>query len=288
MISVGGGDEAQGHAFSTVTATPGHRDKLTYNLTQFVAEHGYDGVDIDWEVPTSNADKANCTLLIEELRQGLPDKVISMATSATPGGWGDYDFTSLMPLVDFFNVMSYDYHGPWSSHAGHNSPFLLNPADPESEGSFKTTLDRYLELGVPAQKINMGTAFYGYQFEGVGDLWQYCPNNQCSTINSYAVPWSYVKQQLQSSNWKSRFDSSARASYLTSAGTMPAFLTYDDPYSTYIKVAYAVGVRNVGGVFMWEISQDYDGSSQGLLNAMVFGYRCFVRDLRNPRNIRVR
>jgi chitinase len=288
MISVGGGDEAQGRAFSTVVAVPGHRGTLIYNLTQFVTERGYDGVDIDWEVPTGNADRANCTSLIDELRQGLPDKVISMAVSATPGGWGDYDFVSLMPLVDFFNVMSYDYHGPWSSHAGHNSPFLLNPADPELEGSFKTTLDRYLELGVPAQQINMGTPFYGYEFDGVGDLWQYCPNNQCSTINSYAVPWSYVKQQLQSSNWKRRFDSLARASYLTSAGTRPTFLTYDDPYSTYIKVAYAVGVRNVGGVFMWEISQDYDGSSQDLLNAMVLGYLCFARDLRDPRNVRVR
>lgn len=288
LISVGGGDEAQGQAFSAITTVPTNRDRLANNLIQFVKERGYDGLDIDWEVPTGASGKANCTLLMSQLRRGLPDKVISMATSATPGGGGDYDFPSLVPIVDFFNVMSYDFHGPWSSHAGHNSPFLLNPADPELEGSFKTTLDLYLTLGVPAQKINMGTPFYGYEFDGVGDLWQFCPTNQCSTIDTNTVLWPYVKQQLESPNWKKHFDPAAQASYLTSAGASPAFLTYDDAYSTYNKVTYALGVRGVGGVFMWEISQDHDGSSQELLNAMYMAYLRCERDFQVPRKIRVR
>ncbi len=34
LISIGGGDEAQGRAFSTIVAVPGHRDNLVFNLVQ--------------------------------------------------------------------------------------------------------------------------------------------------------------------------------------------------------------------------------------------------------------
>jgi chitinase len=222
------------------------------------------------------------------LRRGIPDKLISMASSATPGVWGDYDFASLAPLVDFFNVMTYDFHGPWSSHDGHNSPLYLNPADPELEGSYKTTIDTYLALGVPALKINMGTPFYGYEFDGVNDLWQYCPNRQCSTISTNTVFWPYIKQQLGSSDWKKQFDPVAQAPYLTSGGTRPAFLTYDDAYSTYAKAIYGLEARGIGGVFMWEISEDYDGSSQELLDSLHMACQFSVRNSQVPRRIRVR
>ena len=50
--------------------------------------------------------------------------------------------------------------------------------------------------------------------------------------------------------------------------TIPGFLTYDDPESTARKTRYVLKKRGFGGVFMWELSADYDGHSQDLLNAM--------------------
>jgi GH18 family chitinase len=49
---------------------------------------------------------------------------------------------------------------------------------------------------------------------------------------------------------------------------MFGFITYDNPSSTSAKVGYALSKRHLGGVFMWELSQDYNGHSQPLLNAM--------------------
>jgi hypothetical protein len=46
------------------------------------------------------------------------------------------------------------------------------------------------------------------------------------------------------------------------------YITYDDHYSTYMRVWYSDWVRHLGGTFMWALDQDYDGQSQDLLQAM--------------------
>jgi GH18 family chitinase len=74
--------------------------------------------------------------------------------------------------------------------------------------------------------------------------------------------------------WTEQWDQVADAPYLlTSGGTKEGFITYDNPTSTMLKVHYALNLRNLGGVFMWEISQDYDGESQPLMNAMYHAYQ---------------
>jgi GH18 family chitinase len=74
---------------------------------------------------------------------------------------------------DFINVMTYDFHGTWSNHPGHNSPMILNMADPGFEGSLTTSTDLFEKpYGVPRQKLNIGTAFYGYDFQGAKSLWE--------------------------------------------------------------------------------------------------------------------
>ena len=48
----------------------------------------------------------------------------------------------------------------------------------------------------------------------------------------------------------------------------PGFITYDDSYSTYYRVAYSVWQRGLGWSIMWSLDADYDGESQDLLDAM--------------------
>jgi GH18 family chitinase len=62
--------------------------------------------------------------------------------------------------------------------------------------------------------------------------------------------------------------------YLTHAEPSPAFITYDDADSTARKGVYALEMRNLGGVFMWELSGAYDGKRQDLLDSM---YKTFRR-----------
>ena len=175
QISIGGGDPAQARAFRKIAADASTRAAFVQNVYNFVVENGYDGVDIDWEIPVDPKDTNNCIMLMQDLRNQFPTPryLLSMAIPADPRSWGSgFDVPALAPLLDFINVMTYDFYGPWSAHAGLNSPLFQDPADPEQVGSIETSMDLFANIyGVPSDKLNIGTAFYGYEFDSTQRLW---------------------------------------------------------------------------------------------------------------------
>jgi len=62
-------------------------------------------------------------------------------------------------------------------------------------------------------------------------------------------------------------DKSAKSPYLLNS-TLPGLITYDGVASTSNKTRYVLKQRGFGGMFMWELSADYDGKSQDLMDAM--------------------
>lgn len=266
LVSIGGGGGGQGARFNKMAREESSRQNFVKNVHAFLTANGYDGVDIDWEVPLAK-DSSNCTTLMQELRNELPagQWLISMATPSDPPSYGQgFDIPALAPIVDFMNVMTYDFTGSWASYAGLNSPLYQDLADPIQSGSVKTSMDLYANTyGVPPAQMNIGTPFYGYVFDGVDALWAAC--GKCaSSEQNYG---SYIEPLLHSSEWKKEFDKSAQSPYMvnSSAGK---FITYDNESSTTAKTRYVMKERGFGGVFMWELSADYDGKSQELMTAM--------------------
>lgn len=249
------------------------RATFAQNIANFAIERGYDGVDFDYEVPHDKAQATNFTALVQDLRNLMPagKYIISAAVSSSPDdSYGVYDFAGLTPLLDFYNVMTYDFHGAWTNHAGHNSPLYLSPLDPGQEGSLDTSATNFLnEFHVPAAQINLGTAFYGYTFDVYG-LWNFCTDdNLCGAAGAPSVTYAQVEQLIATGAWTENFDDMAAAPYLTDAGSKKyGFITYDNPASTAAKVTYALSTKQLGGVFMWELSQDYNGQTQPLMDAM--------------------
>jgi chitinase len=271
LVSIGGGDGIQGPRFNKMARDEAYRQNFVKNVHTFLAANGYDGVDIDWEVPNAK-DTSNCTTLMQELRNELPagQWLISMATPADPRNYGQgFDIPALAPLLDFMNVMTYDFTGSWAGYAGLNSPLYQDPADPIQSGSVKTSMDLYADTyGVPLGQLNIGTPFYGYVFNSVDALWAAC--GKCaSSEQNYG---SYIEPLLHSSEWKKKSDKSARSPYMVNASA-GKFITYDNASSTSAKTSYVMKERGFGGVFMWELSADYDGKSQELMSAM---YRAWV------------
>jgi chitinase len=269
LISIGGGDGIQGPRFNTMAASETSRQAFVKNVHNFLVKYGYDGVDIDWEVPNF-ANRADCTMLMQELRTELPSPwLISMATTADPRNYGTgLDIPALAPILDFMNVMTYDFYGTWSGATGHVSPLFQNPADPDQAGSLKTSMDLYAnQYGVPLDQLNIGTPFYGYEWDGTDQLWAQC--STCASSSQNYAP--YIKDLVGQQGWTRNFDSTAVAPYLTNPNiqslNVPAFITYDDESTTARKTRY-IKQRGFGGVFMWELSGDYDGNGQSLLDAM--------------------
>jgi chitinase len=254
------------YLIANIAADATLRTTFAQNLANFVIANHYDGLDFDYEVPYDQTQATNFTLLIQAVRAVLPagQYLLSAAVSSSPGGYGVYDFAGMVPLLDFFNVMTYDFHGPWTNHSGHNSPLYLSPLDPGQEGSLKTSVDNYrYQFDVPAAQINLGTAFYGYGFD-VDGLWY-----SCGCQNTISLNYQQIQQLIAAGGWTDYTDPLAEAPYLI--GSDPhhvGFITYDTPASTTLKVNYALETRGLGGVFMWELSQDYDGHNQPLMTSM--------------------
>jgi GH18 family chitinase len=257
--------------FKNIDADPTLRATFAQNIASFAIAHGYDGVDFDYEVPNNQKQAVDFTSLIQDLRDLMPvgQYLISAAVSATPGGYGIYDFPGMTPLLDFYNVMTYDFHGAWTNHSGHNSPLYLSPLDPGQDGSLDTSTSNFLSLyAVPAEQINLGTAFYAYAFDVYG-LWTFCAgDNLCGNAGAPSLTYVQVEHRLSEGGWTEKFDDIADAPYLVNPDGKFGFITYDNPSSTSAKVTYALSQRHLGGVFMWELSQDYNGHTQPLLNAM--------------------
>jgi chitinase len=270
LISIGGGDGIEGPRFNKMAESETARQNFVTNVRNFLVTYGYDGVDIDWEIPNAR-DRSDCTTLMQELRNGLSSPwLISMAVPSDPRSWGQgFDIPSLAPLVDFMNVMTYDYYGTWSGATGHVSPIFQSPADPSQVGSVKTSMDLYAnQYAVPREKLNIGTPFYGYEWDGTDQLWSGC--STCSASSPNYAP--YIKQRVNQAGWTRNMDDVAMAPYLTNPNieslNVPGFITYDDESTTAMKTTYVMKNRGFGGMFMWELSGDYDGTSQTLLDAM--------------------
>ncbi|KAI0526237.1 glycoside hydrolase superfamily [Xylaria bambusicola] len=154
--------------FSDV-ATEQYRAGFSANLAQWMDRQGYDFVDIDWEYPGGNgasqpsnatADIENFPLLLDAIKKALkPGKSVSISVAATPIGMGAFKSAektkSTWETVDFVTIMAYDYVNRASKRTGHHT---------DVEGS-KAAVQRYIDLGLPPEKINLGFPFYAKWFQ---------------------------------------------------------------------------------------------------------------------------
>jgi len=258
LLSLGG----WGHANGFVNATSSHelRAITISNILDVIILFGYDGIDIDWEYPQSNEQKNNLNLFIMELDSVFlsidPDLLITMALPTTnwSGQW--YDISFLSQYIDFFNAMTYDIHGSWTNHAGHNSPLFQSPPG-DSHGSVETGI-YYLvnSRGIIPEKLNMGIPFWGKQYNA-------------STINGSfsgnVIDLRYYEiVELINNGWVEHWDNNAQCPYLIKEDESQ-IITYDNPQSIQAKTNFAQS-RNLGGIMVWALGYDSDDSELSLSN----------------------
>ncbi len=272
LISIGGWTYSG--RFSNVALTANSRAKFAKSVVDFVVQYGFDGADIDWEYPTGNGaplnterpeDKENYVLLLQELRaqldaQGAQDGhhyLLTIAASAGSNYYNALDWSRIAPALDWINVMAYDMSGGWSDVTGHNAPLYDSTAHPPEGTSVNTTIQDYLALGIPANKLVLGVPFYGRGWSGVADV-----NNGLHQRYDGLPPGTWEEGAFDYGDLVDNYvgsyarfwDDAAQVPWLYDAdkGVM---ITYDDPESMALKTQYVVD-QGLGGVMFWEFTQD--------------------------------
>ena len=276
LIAIGGWTRSGN--FSDAALTPESRQRFAESAITFMRRwpNLFDGFDIDWEFPvfgglkenvTRPEDRQNFTLMLAELRRQLDAEggrtgrryLLTAATAAGGRLIANLELDRIAPLLDWFNVMTYDYHSG-SAIAHFNAPLHAATNDPTPYYNVDSTIAIYRRGGVPREKIVMGVPFFGRAYGGVhgpnGGLFQ--PATAPPRDWSTGLDYRQLAARNPSAQGFVRFwHADAQVPWLhnDSAGV---FITYDDPESIGLKADY-VRARGLGGVMIWEIGGD-DGT----------------------------
>jgi chitinase len=143
-IAVGGWNNGDDGAFESLAANATYRTNFVNALIGMVNQYGLDGVDMDWEYPNDGASANNYVALMTQLGNELHNRG-KILTAAVVGINGGSILNPVFSIVDFLNLMAYDY----------------NEFDHSTFSYAQQSLNYWKGRGLPASKAVLGVPFYG-------------------------------------------------------------------------------------------------------------------------------
>lgn len=280
IISVGGWSWS--NRFSEVAASAATRETFADSAVNFLRKYNFDGVDLDWEYPVGGglagnnskaADKQNYTLLLQKIREKLnaagkadgKTYLLTIASGAGPTFAQNTELGNIAAVVDWINIMTYDFNGGWQTLSAHNAPLYYDPAAGTAGVPDAATFNvaagvqGHLDAGVPASKIVMGTPFYGRGWAncGAGGNGQYqsCSGVSNGTWDAGVFDYTDLEANYINKNGYTRYwNNTAKVPYLYNSSNR-TYISYDDVESFENKTAF-IKSKGLGGAMFWEFSGD--------------------------------
>lgn len=281
LVSAGGWGWSGG--FSDAVLTQQSRMVFANSAVDMVVRHQLDGIDLDWEYPglpgAGNPhrpeDKENFTAALQLIRekldslgQGQKHYLLTIATAANQQYLDHTEMEKAQAYLDFVNIMTYDFHGGWSSITGHHANFQQSVFDTSAYArSAAGAVTEHLSAGIPIEKLVLGVPFYGRYWAGVNSK----DNGLYQAASGKAGSYRYYQladSLIDSKGYKRYWDSTALAPYLWNEDTR-TFITYEDTISLGYKTDY-VKAKGMGGIMFWEYKQD-DGTLVSFLHQQLAG-----------------
>ncbi|KXN90603.1 Endochitinase 1 [Leucoagaricus sp. SymC.cos] len=129
LLSIGGWTYSP--SFHPVVVNPALRSKFVASSVQILEDYGFDGLDIDYEYPSNDNEARGYVELLRELRAAL-DKhareknadyrfLLTIAAPCGPDNYKKLHIADMDQVLDFWNLMAYDFSGSWDSKANHQA-----------------------------------------------------------------------------------------------------------------------------------------------------------------------
>jgi GH18 family chitinase len=288
IIMLGGEGDNAGFLASTTDAV---RPAFVKNLVDYMVAHDYDGIDVDWEgiADGATAEQEQLEKLILDLRKEANARERYQANPVIitfPGGNKNIKIDKVSEhelrvaaMVDQYNIMSYGVG--WFGQGWHSNTFSpLTGATAKRPVSIASTIQMFVDAGVPREKMGLGLGFYGEHYappftgpnqETDGDLskwsvtdwkWSYTLLHKLGYLNKGIYAW----------------DAPTQTSYRVYPGgytpaerpdTPSGYISYEEPATIAAKGAWALSNREgegAGGAVIWLVNY---GTTDGVDNPLL-------------------
>ncbi|CAO2656353.1 Nn.00g051560.m01.CDS01 [Neocucurbitaria sp. VM-36] len=270
LLSIGGWTYTnEKKHMDTPASTKQGRQTFAASCVDMIKDYGFDGIDIDWEYPQDTIQGSQFLALLTEIRAQLdayadtlvygddngedvkPHFLMSIAAPAGETNYRNLPLKEISDVLDFINLMAYDYSGSWDSTTGHAANLYASISNPKSTPyNTYSVVNAYLAAGVPSEKLNLGMPLYGRAFtktqglgkpyDGIGDgTWE-------------KGVYDFKDLPLKGATEYYNKEAGATYSYDSSTGML---VSYDTVDMAMRKVDY-IKQNKLGGAMWWEVSGD--------------------------------
>ncbi|XP_076454229.1 chitinase-like protein 4 [Babylonia areolata] len=219
------------------------------SVTQYLRQHGFDGVDVSWLFPPPDHREA-----------------FQLFIASATGTW----------FVDYFLLMTYDLWSFPLPKLGHHTALYLRPSQvpsdpPLSRLSVNQTVSAWLEQGVSRNQLVLGLAAFGKttrlndpSSHNLGDTHPIVtatpgPYTKDGTLLAYDEICQYLREPAKA--WNQTYDAEVQGAIAFENRSPYDWVCYDDPQGIRAKTEYALQ-RDLAGVFLWIMNyDDFSGSA---------------------------
>ena len=244
--------------YNEVVASGTNRMAFAQSAVSFLELYDFDGIEIDWDAPldTDNGGSPdNYELLVslaEEIRLAIKKsgKEFIFTIALPPTDWElyDYDVIGLSKHVDWFNLMSFDYHTPKNIPKTVGAHSDLKMIDSVVFELLKETV---------STKFVLGMAAFGRTYSLADDRCQElgCPFRSpglggCGNTKGF-LPFSEIHEYIESRSYD-QLHQDVSSSSMVAVVDGDQMISFDDESTWAIKEAYAE-MMCLRGTMLWSV-----------------------------------
>uniref|UniRef100_A0A1B6FKC7 GH18 domain-containing protein n=1 Tax=Cuerna arida TaxID=1464854 RepID=A0A1B6FKC7_9HEMI len=262
LISIGGWISSKEEKWRRLIRNVNTHSNFITSVLNFLKKYNFDGLDVDYEYPGcpqgnrltgQTSDSKSFNKLMSSLRTALGKKyLLTVATAAGKSNIKEcFHMTELCHLVDWVNVMTYDYHNAAEGVTGANAPYG------SSMGVVDSIMYYINEMKCPSNKIVLGIPFYGrtYTMANPGRPQFGVPVSGPGTAGTYTNTTGFLAYHeiclLMKNGYSSGIDE-VNGSY---AWKDAQFISYDGPPDLAKKSSFIIS-KNLRGAMVWALDLD--------------------------------
>ncbi|KAK9775004.1 putative chitinase [Seiridium cardinale] len=251
-IAVGGFDFGTSpdtqYYLSDMASSQDNRATFINSVVSYIQKFALNGIDLVWDFPQVQ-DTSNLVSLVSEMRTVFTEKDPSWEiTVALPMQYLNMRYFNLDDLsdqVDFFNVMTYDLHGPW------DQPYLWSDQQTGTvrghadSRDIETGLDLLWRNGVTPDKVVMGLSLLGRGF-----LLQ---DTSCTTPGNCINSYQEIRDRQSQLGSVTSYNSDTTVKYMVYGSNQ--WISFDDSQSFEDKYTLLKS-HCLRGLHIWSIDWD--------------------------------